>query len=71
MGACADDFVEGGDFLAAWDGETRAEVVPEGDAELGAGLGEAQEGVAAVAAGVATGSTADFALGDLATNVVF
>ena len=69
-GACADDFGEGGDFLAAWDGEACAEVVPEGDAELGAGLGEAEEGVAAVAAGVAAGSAADLALGDLATNVV-
>jgi hypothetical protein len=69
-GACADDFGERGDFLAGWDLEACAEVVPEGDAEFGAGLVEAQEGVAAVAAGVAAGSAADLALGDLATNVV-
>ncbi len=38
--------------------------------ELGAGLVEAEEGVWAVSAGVASGSAADFSLGDLATSVV-
>ena len=38
-GACADDFGEVGDFQTARDGEACAEIVPEGDAELGAGLG--------------------------------
>ena len=37
-GACADDLGEGGDVLASWDVEASAEIVPEGDAELGAGL---------------------------------
>ena len=35
-----------------------------------AGLGEAEEGVTAVAAGVASGACTDLALGDLAANVV-
>ena len=61
LGACADDFGEGGELRAAWDGEACAEVVPKGDAELGAGLVETEKGVAAVATGVAAGSAADLA----------
>ncbi len=61
---------EVGHFLAAWNREACAEVVPEGDADLGAGVVEPEEGVAAVAAGVAAGSAADFSFGDLAANVV-
>src|SRR5580693_8687022 len=55
---------------AAGDFEACAEVVPEFDAVLAAGLQEAEKAVAAIAAGVAAGSAADLALGDLATNVV-
>ena len=51
--------------------EPGAEVVPEGDAELGAGLEQAEESVAAIAADVASGAAADFSLGDLAANIVF
>ena len=47
-----------------------AEVVPKFDAVLAAGLQEAEEGVAAVAADVGAGSAADLALGDVATDVV-
>ena len=67
----ADDVWEVGDFSLARDGQPGAEVIPEGDAELCAGLGEAEEGVAAVAAGVASGAGADLAPDDLAANVVF
>ena len=54
-----------------WHPETCAEIVPEGESELCAGLEEAQEGVAAIAARIASCAAADFALGDLATNIVF
>src|SRR6202451_2482505 len=55
---------------AAGDFEACAEVVPEFDAVLAAGLQEAEKAVAAIAAGATAGSAADLALGDLATNVV-
>jgi len=58
------------DCRAAWDREPVAEVIPEGDAQLLAGLCQAEERVAAVASDVAAGATADFALGDLAADVV-
>ena len=54
----------------AWDAEPVAEVVPEAEAELGAGLGQAEEGVAAVAAQIAVGAAADLAPGDLGADVV-
>ena len=57
--------------MAAEDTEAVAEVIPECDAELATCLGEAKEGVAAVAASVAAGATADMAFGDLAADVVF
>src|SRR5260370_1503407 len=55
----ADEFWEVGDGRVAGDGEPGAEIVPEGNSELGAGLGKAEEGVAAIAAGIAPGATAD------------
>jgi len=54
-----------------WDRESRAEIVPECDAELGAGLVEAEEGIATVATDIAAGAAADLALGHLAADVVF
>ncbi len=62
---------EVGDGWVAGDDEPGAEVVPERDAELGAGLGEAEEGIAAVAAGIAARAAADLAFGHLAADVVF
>ena len=44
--------------------------MPEGDAELGAGLADAEEGVAAIASGIASCACADLTLGDLAADVV-
>ena len=58
------------DCRAAWDREPAAEVVPKGDAQLGAGFCQAEECIAAVASDVAAGATADLALGDLAADVV-
>src|SRR5271163_4135187 len=65
-----DDFGEGWDMSAAGDFEACAEVVPEFDAVLAAGLQEAEKAVAAVAADVGAGSSADLALGDLAADIV-
>src|ERR1700731_2951141 len=67
----SDELREVGDGWVAGDDEPGAEVVPERDAELGAGLGEAEEGIAAVAAGIAARAAADLAFGHLAADVVF
>jgi hypothetical protein len=53
-----------------WDIEPCAEIIPEADAELGAGLGEAKEGIARVATAIAAGAARDFAPCDVTTNVV-
>src|SRR5713101_4241789 len=58
------------DLGVSWGGESVTEIVPEGDAELVAGLGEREEGIAAVAAGVAASAATDLAADDLATDVV-
>ena len=55
------------DLRVVWYGKPRAEVVPEGDAELGAGLVEAEKGIAAIATGIAPGAAAHLSFGDLAT----
>ena len=54
----------------AGDGESGAEIIPECDAELGAGFGEAEESIAAISSAVATRAAADFSLGHLTANVV-
>src|SRR5271169_3672538 len=51
------------------DFEPVGEVVPESDTELGAGFGEAEEGIAAVATSVASGSAADLSLDDVAADI--
>jgi hypothetical protein len=71
LGAAADDLREIGDVWGIGDAEAGAEIVPEGDAELAAGLGKTEEGVTAVASSVTFGAAADLALGDLTANVVF
>ena len=65
-----DDCRQVRDVGVVWHCEPCAEIVPEGDAELCAGLAEAEEGIAAVATDVAAGAAADLALGDLAADVV-
>src|SRR5216684_4732679 len=67
----ADEFREVGDGSVSGDIEPGTEIIPEGDAELGAGFGEAEEGIPAVASGIAAGAAADFAFGDVAADVVF
>src|SRR5215218_103269 len=52
------------------DGEPCPEIVPEAETELGTGLGQAEEGVPAIAAHVAAGSAAHLAPGDLGPDVV-
>jgi len=48
------------------DGESGAEIIPEFDPQLGASLGQYEEGIAAVAADTAAGATTDLAFGYLA-----
>src|SRR6266852_3551508 len=67
----ADEFREVGEGSVSGDIEPGTEIIPEGDAELGAGFGEAEEGIPAVASGIAAGAAADFAFGDVAADVVF
>jgi hypothetical protein len=51
--------------------EPPAQVVPERRAVLGAGLGEAEEGIAAISSSVTTGSSADLPADQLTAEVVF
>ena len=53
-----------------WRGKPRAEVIPEGDSELGAGLVEAEKPIAAIATRIAPGAAAHFSFGDLAADIV-
>ena len=48
-----------------------AEIVPEGAAELGTGFGEAEEGIAAIAAEITAGATADLAFRHLTADGIF
>jgi hypothetical protein len=48
LGSGENDFGQAWNGLCTWDGESIAKVIPECDFELGAGFGEAEEGVAAV-----------------------
>ena len=50
--------------------ESTAKVVPERHTVLGARLGQSEEGIAAIATGVASGASADLSLDDLAADVV-
>src|SRR5271166_5783936 len=70
LAAAADEVGEAGHRRGAGGTEPGAEIVPERDAELLARLAEAEEGVTAVAPGVAFGPAADLALGHLAADVV-
>ena len=71
MGSCEDDVGQTLDGLSVWDSKSVAKVVPECDFELGAGLSEAEEGIAAIPPDVAAGTGADLAAGDVAADVVF
>src|SRR5258708_30552777 len=59
----------------AWDGrvvgdfEPVGEIVPEGDTELGAGFGQAEESIAAISPCIASGSAADLSLDDVAADI--
>ena len=65
-----DEVCQARDDWLIWDGEPAAEIVPESDAQLGAGLGQTKEGIAAIATNVAAGATADFAFGHLTADIV-
>ena len=59
VSAATDEAGQIGDGNLARDGEPVAEIVPESEAELGTGLGQAEEGVTTLASGIAVGPTAD------------
>ncbi len=65
-----DEIGEVGDWRGVGDPEAVAEVIPEGDALFGAGLHEAEEGVAGLAAGLGAGAAGDLAAGDAGADVV-
>src|SRR4029077_19077705 len=62
--------VEWLDECAPGHAEPAAQIVPHGDAELAASLGEAQEGIPAIAAGIAACPSADLPARDITTDVV-
>jgi hypothetical protein len=66
-----DELGQGWNIGAVWYREAGAEVVPERDAELGAGFAEAEECVAAVATSIASCAAAHLSFGDVAAHVVF
>src|SRR5215208_163421 len=70
LAASSDEVGQVRDSGLVRDSEPSAKVVPEAEAELGTGLGQAEEGVPAIASGVAAGSAADLAPGDLGADVV-
>src|SRR5271165_6189716 len=70
LAAAADEVGEAGHRRGAGGTEPGAEIVPEREAELLARLAEAEEGVAAVAAGAGLGAAANLAFGHLAADVV-
>src|SRR5271165_3824317 len=70
-GSGEDQFGEGWDDGASENRQPGTEIIPERDVKLGAGLGEAKEGIAAVATEIAASAAANLAPGDVAADVVF
>src|SRR3954462_15571570 len=70
LAASSDEVGQVRDSGLVRDSEPSAKVVPEAEAELGTGLSQAEEGVPAIASGVAAGSAADLAPGNLGPDVV-
>jgi hypothetical protein len=54
-----------------WHGQSRAEVIPEGDAEFGACLVEAEKGIAAIATRITSGTATHLSVSNLTADVVF
>src|SRR3954462_2341871 len=67
---CPDVVVERLDECVPCHLEPAAQIVPDRDAEFVAGLGEAEKGVAAVAADLAPRPGTDLAPGDVAADIV-
>src|SRR5450432_2730319 len=70
LAPASDELRQRRDKRLAGGAQTATEIMPERHAVLVAGLGEAEEGITAVASGVAACSAADLAAGDLAADVV-
>src|SRR5271169_6041079 len=60
-GSGEDQFGEGWDDGASENRQPGTEIIPERDVKLGAGLGEAKEGIAAVATEIAASAAANLA----------
>jgi hypothetical protein len=56
--------------MAAGHGQSGAEIVPDRDFELGAGLGQTEEGVSTITTDIAARAAADLSSGDVAADVV-
>src|ERR1700743_2235419 len=68
--ADTDELLQRRNERLARDAQTAAQIIPECDAVLGAGLGKPKEAIPAIAPGVAASSSADLAAGHLAADVV-
>ena len=66
-----DECGQAGDFDRVGDFQSRPEIVPEFDALFFAGFEQAEKGVSAVAAAIASGSSADLALRHVVADGVF
>jgi hypothetical protein len=69
LAATADDLREGRHQGLVRYAKAAAEIVPEGNPQFCAGLGEAEEGIATVASDIAARASADLSSGDLAANI--
>ena len=65
MGCGEDDIWQVGNGICGWDGQSVAQIIPECNFELGAGFGEAEEGIAAVTAEITAGYAAELSPGDV------
>ena len=70
-GPLADEIGQVFDVRAVGHAEAMAEEIPESDAELGAGLHQAEQAVAGVAAEIGAGAAAELAPSDVGADVVF
>ena len=71
LAAAADEVRQGRHGWLSRHAKPVPEIIPKGDSQLGTGFGQAEEGIAAVAAIVTSGATADLPLRYVAADVAF
>src|SRR5260370_42459736 len=71
LAAAADELRQRRNERLAGHAQAAAQIIPECDAMLCAGLGKPKEGIPAIASAIAAGPGADLAPDHLTTNVVF